>query len=64
MTKIKAKYISDVRNSDLKKGEIYEDLFRPIDDLKKRFVAYRDKFGEEYALPASYFEIISEDEVI
>lgn len=62
MKKIKAKYIADVRNSDLKKGEIYDNLFRPIDDTKKRFIGYVDKYGEEYALPSSYFEVIYEEE--
>ena len=60
MIKIKAKYISDVRNSDFQKGEIYENLFRPIDDPKQIWIAYKSKDGEEYAVPASYFEIISE----
>lgn len=61
----KARYISDVNSIFLKKGEIY-DVYFPIDDTSHRFLAvYLEDMDEpgDYAVPASRFEILSENQM-
>lgn len=59
-SKIKARYISDKNPTFMEKGKIY-DVYIPNDDTKGKFFAfYLDDIDEpgEYALPASYFEVL------
>lgn len=56
---IKARYISNERSSEFKKGEVYT-VSRPICANPERWIAYTDRNGEHYAIPADRFEIIEE----
>lgn len=54
---IKMRYISDIRDGYLKKGEVYE-VSRL--DANPSLVAYVDNYGEYYAVPAIRFEEVTE----
>lgn len=57
--RFRAKYISDVPDDYLKKGEIYE-VFKPKGAIKADLTGYVDKNGEKYAVPSDRFEIVED----
>lgn len=55
---VKARYVSDIPDSFLRKGKIYTCRYIELKD----YLAYTDDKGENYALPADRFEIIKEND--
>ena len=53
---VKARYISDIHDVYLKKGEVYQCRRIKLEG----WLGYTDNHGENYAVPADRFEIIEE----
>lgn len=54
--RVRARYISDIPDEYLKKGNIYDCFTVEL----AGWLGYTDDHGEKYALPADRFEIIEE----
>lgn len=55
----KARYILEKPNGDFKKDEIYT-VRRPKCSNPEKWVAYTDQYGDHYAYPSSWFEIVED----
>lgn len=54
---IKVKFISDKSNTGFIKNQVYDATFLKNDPQEKWYVI-KDSFGEEYAYPREWFEVI------